>query len=248
MIDGATEQVTLDELIQLALDARMAEVHTSMPAVVESYDKDAGTVKVTLPVNKAVPDGSGNFVSEPYPQLADIRVAWPGAGKFLITWPLEKGDEGTLDVCMRNIGPWRTTGAAGDPGDIGLHTLDGAVFRPSPLTDSKPPTTASASNMVIGSTTDAKGRIVCKPAAGELGQGATKGIARSGDGVKVTGISAFTASSLTFSTVDSAGVAGTVTISVAGGALVVATIGGVVTPLKFSGAVASASSSWTCED
>mgnify|MGYP000963290309 CR=1 FL=1 len=181
MIDGATEQVTLDELIQLALDARLAEVHTSMPAVVESYDRAAGTVKVTLPVNKAVPDGSGNFVSEPYPQLADIPIDWPRCGKYSITFPLEKGDTGVLVFCMRNIGPWRTTGAQGDPGDVGMHTLDGAVFRPGLSPDSKPPSTADASNMVIGSTTDGKGRIELKPAGINLGAGASKGVVREGD-------------------------------------------------------------------
>lgn len=174
--DDATEQITLDELIGIALEARMAEVHTALPAVVTEYDRSAGTVGVTVPISRMIPDGSGNFVAEPYPALKDIRIEWPGCGKFLITWPLEKGDEGVLVICQHNLGPWRTAGDAVEAGDTAMHTLDGAVFRPAPLTDGKTPTTASASNMVIGSTTDTKGRVALKPAGLELGEGATEAV------------------------------------------------------------------------
>ncbi len=185
MSDDASEQITLDELIRLGIDARLVEVHTALPAVVREYDRAAGTVGVSIPISKMVPDGSGNFVAEGYPTLKDIRIEWPGCGKFLITWPLEAGDEGVLVICQHNLGPWRTAGDAVEAGDVAMHTLDGAVFRPAPLTDGKPPTTADVSNMVIGSTTDGKGRIEILPAGGRLGAGASKEIARKGDSVNL---------------------------------------------------------------
>lgn len=181
MSTPATEQITLDELIQLAIEAHMAEVHVAMPAVVRSYDRAKGTVSVSLPVSAMVPDGSGNYVSDPYPPLVDVPIEWPRCGKFSITFPLEAGDTGMVVCCERNIGVWRTTGAVGDCGDVGMHTLDGAVFRPGLSPDGKPPSTASATDMVLGSTTDAKGRVVCKPAGLELGQGATKGVILAND-------------------------------------------------------------------
>ena len=231
--DDASEQITLDELISLALEARLAEVHTSMPAVVTNYDRAAGTVTVTLPIGKMVPDGSGNFVSEPYPKLADVPIEWPRCGKFAITFPLEAGDTGMLVVCMRNIGPWRTTGQAGQPGDVGLHTLDGAVFRPGLSPDNKPPGHTSASNMVLGSETDAKGRAVLKPAGGELGEGATKGIARQGDDISIGECSITTAVI--------GGVTVVVGVTINGTALTPA-------PVNPGGRITGHSNSWTCED
>ncbi len=250
MSDGdATEEITLDELIQLGIAAHMAEVHVAMPAVVRSYDRAKGTVEVSLPVNPMVPDGSGNYVSDPLPVLGDVPIEWPRCGKFSITFPLEAGDTGMIVCCERNISAWRLTGQPSDCGDVGMHTLDGAVFRPGLAADKSPPTTADASNMVLGSTTDAKGRLVCKPAGGQLGQGATSGIAREGDDVSVAAISAATPTSLTFSVVDSLGVSGTINITVAGGALVVVLAPPTMAaPFTMAGAIDTSSSTWTCED
>lgn len=179
MSDQATEDLTLDQLIQLALDARLAEVHVAVPARVTAYDRAAGTVDVTIPVNGMIPDGSGNFVSDPYPALKSIPIQYPRCGKFSITFPLEAGDTGRLVFCERNIGGWLTNGQPQDAGDVGMHTLDGAVFEPGLRIAAAQ--AASADNMVLGSETDAKGRLVCKPAGLELGQGATKGVVLAGD-------------------------------------------------------------------
>ena len=179
MSEQATEEITLDQLIQLALDARLAEVHVAVPARVTAFDRAAGTVDVTIPVNGMIPDGSGNFVSDPYPALKSIPIQYPRCGKFSITFPLEAGDTGRLVFCERNIGGWLTNGQPQDAGDVGMHTLDGAVFEPG-LSPTAPAAT-SASALLVGSATDAKGRIACKGAALELGEGATKGVILAGD-------------------------------------------------------------------
>ncbi len=228
----ATEQITLDELIQLALDARLAEVHTSMPAVVTAYNRTAvpPSVNVTIPVRGMIPDGSGNFVSDPYPALQNIPIAWPAFGKFAITFPIEVGDTGTLDCCERNIGGWMVNGQPQDCADVGMHTLDGAVFRPG--LSPQGPGHASATNMVLGSETDAKGRIVCKPAGGQLGEGSSDGIARSGDSVSL----------------------GACYVTVGAGAVTAVFINGVALPVAADptppnrGTVSGGSTTWTCED
>lgn len=231
----AIEKITLDELIRLGIEAHMAEVHVAMPAVVRAYDRAAGTVSVSLPVNAMVPDGSGNYVSDPYPALDDVPIEWPRCGKFSITFPLEAGDTGMLVCCERAIGAWRTTGKPGDCGDVGMHTLDGAVFRPGLSPDGTPPSTASATDMVLGSTTDAKGRVVCKPAAGALGQGSTKGIARNGDSVSLGNCSVTTAVV--------AGVTVVTAVTINGTALAVSP--SVNNP---GASITGHSTSWTCED
>ena len=233
MSEQATEEITLDQLIQLALDARLAEVHVAVPARVTAFDRSAGTVDVTIPVNGMIPDGSGNFVSDPYPALKGIPIQYPRCGKFSITFPLEAGDTGRLVFCERNIGGWLTNGQPQDAGDVGMHTLDGAVFEPGLRIAAAQ--AASDDDMVLGSETDAKGRVVCKEAGGELGQGAAKGIAREGDSIS---IGTFACSGL-----GSAFAGINWTAPGAGAPTLITT-----TPVTITGKVTDGSSTWTCED
>lgn len=181
MNDEATEQETLDTLLDLHGQVLQQGLYTCAPAVVVSYQRSAGTVEVSFPVGRMVPDGGGNWVPEAEPNMKDVPIAWPRSAAFGLTFPLAAGDTGMVMFCMRNIGPWRTAGQAGSPGDTGMHTMDGAVFYPGLAPDTKPPTHADASNMVVGSETDGAGRIEILPAGGHLGAGASKGINRAGD-------------------------------------------------------------------
>lgn len=180
--ESALEDIPLDELLRLALQDRLIDLHVALPARVESYNATTQTVVVTPMINRYVPDGDGGYVSETLPQLADVPVKFPRCKQFTISFPLVKGDMGALVFCERNIGVWRATGAQSDSGDVGTHTLDGAYFDPGLMPDALASKTASGANMVIGSETDGNSRIEILPSGGvRLGAGATKGIARVGD-------------------------------------------------------------------
>ena len=183
-METALEEVTLDELLELAIENHMIDHQTSMPCVVQSFNADKRTVTVVPAFYRAVPDGNGDYVTEPLPTLSDIPVEYPRVQQFLITFPIAAGDYGRLAFCSRNLGAWRATGNAGDPGDLGTHNLDGAVFIPglSPDKSSAQPQNFSSTNMIIGSDTDGNSRIEIKPSGGvNLGAGATKRVARKGD-------------------------------------------------------------------
>lgn len=237
MSDDATEQITLDELLDIALDARLAEVHTSLPAQVVEYHRTAGTVKVSFPIQRMIPDGAGNYVAEGYPTLDDVPIEWPRCGKYSITFPLEPGDTGRVSFCMVNIGPWRTTGAVGQVGDVGMHTMDGAVFKPGLSADAKPPTATNASAMVLGSTTDAKGRMLLLEAGGQLGEGSNKGIARKGDTTACGKLEILGGVSTSFAGLKYTAPDGTVT-----------TINATGIQANLAGEIDTSSDSWTCED
>ena len=184
------EQITLDELIDYFIESREIDVHVSLPARVDSYDPKTQTVTCTPMINRSLPDGAGNWVSERLPQMKNIPVQFPRCRQFVITFPLAKGDTGKLVFCERNIGAWRSTGAQGDPGDLSLHSLDGGVFEPGLYPDAlmaKNSDTVANSAMVIGSEPSptnpepgaGKSRIVIPPSGGgKLGSAATKPIAR----------------------------------------------------------------------
>lgn len=183
--DDGTEAVTLDELLDQHFDARALYLRVAMPARVVSYNAASATVTVAIPSTLMLPDGNGNYVAEELPNVQDVPVAWQRCGKFSITFPLVAGDGGLILCADVNLGAWRI--AAGknepiDPGDLGVHTIDGAVFLPGVTDDAHAPQHADASNMVVGSETDGPSRIEIKPSGGiNLGAGATKGVIRTND-------------------------------------------------------------------
>ncbi len=186
MSDSAVEQVSLAELLDMHFQHHQVDLHVALPARVERYDTATQTVDVVPQVNRALPDGAGNFVTEPLPKLADVPVLFPRCGRFSITFPLSVGDFVLLVFAERSLAAWRATGAQSDPGDLGMHTLDGAVALPGLFPDAQPAAAADGANMRVGSDTDPNGRIELPGSEIRLGQGASKGIARVGDSVQVT--------------------------------------------------------------
>lgn len=167
------ERIELDDLLRMAHEAAMSGMHISCPAVVRSYDRTAGTVEVSLPVDRLLPDGQGGIVSEPMGSIKGVPIGLPRCRAMGITLPLAKDDTGHIIICERSISAWRA-GKSGHPGDTDMHGLDGSVFYPGLGDEAHPPLGSSADNMTVGSETDAKGRIVYKPAGLELGAGATE--------------------------------------------------------------------------
>lgn len=184
-MDSGAEDITLDELINMALERFGIDLHVSMPGRVESYSAGSATEGPTVDVvpllNRSLPDGAGNYVTEELPKLSDVPVAFHRGGGFIETLPLQKGDFVLLVFCDRNLGRWRTNGAQGDAGDLGRHTLDGAVAIPGVFHDKLPLQTRDADNMRIGRDGVDAAQIKITSTGGELGAGATKEVHRKGD-------------------------------------------------------------------
>jgi hypothetical protein len=181
MSDVGDEQISDFEITQRAIDSRLLDLHTSFPAKVESYSPSANTVDVVPCLNRSLPDGSGNVVSEALPKIAGVPVCFPRSGNYGITFPIQAGDFVFVVCAQRNIGNWRSTGAQGDPGDLGMHTLDGAVAIPGVYPDAKALSSAAANKMVLGKDDTPSARIEITSSGVNLGAGATKGVARAGD-------------------------------------------------------------------
>jgi hypothetical protein len=176
-MDQATEEVTLAELLDMAMDGRQVDMHTAFPAKVDSYDNSKQTINCTPQVRRHLPDGQGNWIDEPLPALADVPVCFPRVGGFFLSFPIQAGDYVLIVVCQKNLSVWRASGTANDPGDLGMHTLDGAIAIPGIFPDSKKLSNSDSTNMVLGSDTDGDSRIEIKPSGGiNLGASASQGI------------------------------------------------------------------------
>ena len=187
---------TLAKLITDAIEGRLAELHTGLPAKVERFnagdESTAPTVDVTPLLKQAVrnPDQTVSILE--MPRIDGVPVAFPRGGGMRITWPLAVGDTVFLAFAERSLERWRahTPGEPVDPVDARKHNLSDAVAIASLTADSGPLRGAHAADLVIGRE-DGSGELRIKPDGSiEMGSaaGAKAAIGRIGDAVTIDAI------------------------------------------------------------
>jgi hypothetical protein len=153
-------------------DARLGQLHTAMPARVESFDAATQTVDVTPQLKQAYPDGEGGVSYKALPVIPNVKVVFPRSGSFFISFPLAKGDFVLLVFNSRSIQAWRDKGQAVEPGDLALHPLDGAVAIPGLFPDASALNDVSASTMKLGKDGTSAAQIEITASQVKLGGGA----------------------------------------------------------------------------
>lgn len=158
-----TRSPTLAETIRDAIDVRLSNIHTSIPARVESYDSTTQRANVKPVVNRTDVIG-GEEITQEFPVLMNVPVAFPRAGGWAITMPLAPGDYVLVTFSERSLDGWRSTGAV--PSDDLLarsHDLSDAVAHPiSVYPDASPIASVAPDHMVIGRE-DTGTRVLIKP-------------------------------------------------------------------------------------
>jgi hypothetical protein len=134
----------LAELVQVAIASALADAHTAMPGQIVAVYTDANgrgqsadvrpSLRNTLPTADDV-EGFEPYAEEDLPVIPRVPIAYPQGGGFAITWPLAAGDFVLLVFAERSIDQWLNTASksrqvAISTGDLGTHTLDGAVALP----------------------------------------------------------------------------------------------------------------------
>jgi hypothetical protein len=139
-VSGATPEWS--ELLQLALDARLFELHTATPGQVVAVHTDAKAKRQYVDVRPCLrrcleADASDAlpFVEEDLPVLPRVPVGYPQGGGWFVSWPLAVGDFVTVVFAERSIDRWLATARKSrsqtiSTGDVGTHTLDGAIALP----------------------------------------------------------------------------------------------------------------------
>lgn len=120
------------QIIKDAIRGELANLWTSLPCIVDSYDADAVTVVVQPTIKIPVRNKLGVIELLQLPLLMDVPVMFPCAGGFTITHPINVGDECFVSFASRNIDIWWQSGGVQNPFDTRKHDLsDGfAFFRP----------------------------------------------------------------------------------------------------------------------
>lgn len=130
-----TEAITtpgLRELIESIVDAKIANIHTGMPARVVKYDKATQTVDVQPSLLRVYKNEDGEEVAERRPQLQKVPVWFPSAGGWMMSWDIQPGDSVWLQFSSRALDYWWASkpGTDVDPVFNRKHDINDAVAFP----------------------------------------------------------------------------------------------------------------------
>lgn len=125
-----TQTPSWAQVIKDAIDARLLDVHTAMPGIVDSYDPSTGLASVAPALKRVYL----NDVAVDLPVIKRVPVLMPRAagGTAYVSMPLQQGDAVTLIFSERSLDVWKSTtgGSTVDPGDPRKHHLADAYCFP----------------------------------------------------------------------------------------------------------------------
>jgi Phage protein Gp138 N-terminal domain len=118
---------SLGAVIAAAIDARLVNVHTHLPARIESYDAVRQRCSVQVELRQAKFEEDGARTPLKIPLLTDVPVLFGGGGDFRTTYPLRRGDQVWLEICEASLALWKPRGGDVDPADDRRMKLSDAV-------------------------------------------------------------------------------------------------------------------------
>ena len=119
---------TFQDVLRLAIDSRIAGIHTALPAKILDYDHETQKARVQPLIKKAYLDGK----VESLPVVDHVPVIWPrttgvDGATVSFTFPVRQDDLCLLLFAERALENWLTAGGEQEPGDPRKHDLTDAV-------------------------------------------------------------------------------------------------------------------------
>lgn len=123
---------TFGQLLREAMDARLADLHVSMPCKVVSYNSSKNTVTVQPLLKRKRRDAAGAKIVTSMKTIQNVPVAFPRCAGGWITFPLAADDIGQLVFAERTLNDWMKSnpGDEVEPSEDTMHPLNGAWFYP----------------------------------------------------------------------------------------------------------------------
>jgi Phage protein Gp138 N-terminal domain len=152
MADGRQQLLNdQEQAMRLILDGRQVGIWTSLPGIIQSFDASTMTCTVQPAIQAIVvnEDGTENFVN--LPLLVDCPVVFPSGGGFLITFPLEQGDECVVNFSSRCIDAWWQLGGVQQAMEARMHDLSDGFVIPGPWSQPNVPPGVNTSKLQIRS-------------------------------------------------------------------------------------------------
>jgi hypothetical protein len=121
-------QPSLSIAISQAIESRLADVHTALPAHVESYDKASGMCSVKIDLKRKF--RGGQVVEVPIIPNVPVLQLRGAQGDAIFHIPVEKGDTGMVIFSERSLDSWLVKGGTLDPEDSRKFDYTDATFYP----------------------------------------------------------------------------------------------------------------------
>lgn len=118
------------ELLNRALDARLADVHTSAVGIVVKYDSTNHTADVKLAAKKQVKAWDDSVAYEDPPILPAVPVCAFGTVREYNRVELKEGDSVWLIFAEQSPAEYLDSGSVSEPGDTARHSMSGAMAIP----------------------------------------------------------------------------------------------------------------------
>lgn len=136
-MDVRERQDPYDEGIAAAIDGKLAEVFTMMPAAITKYNPAKAESEVQIGIKAVVnkPDGSSEIVD--YPPLQNLKTFQLGGGGYTLNFPHAAGGEGIVLFGSRSLDGWQQSGGVQQQTHSRTHSLSDGVFLPGFYSDPK---------------------------------------------------------------------------------------------------------------
>ncbi len=108
---ASSNSPNLLEVINLAIDRFMSDVHTSMPGKIVSYDVATQTATVQPSLKRTYVGGEPQLL----PQLQKVPVIFPSIKNGWLRFPVSAGDTVLLLFSERSLDTWFKNGGEVDP-------------------------------------------------------------------------------------------------------------------------------------
>jgi hypothetical protein len=120
-----------NDVIDRRIGAALRDVHTAMPARVESYDESTGRASVQPLIKYAARNDLGVRVPRLLPIVPSVPIVFPGGGGGGVTFSVTAGDIVLMVVSEVSLDRWLAgDGRAVDPADPRRHCLTDALALP----------------------------------------------------------------------------------------------------------------------
>lgn len=139
------------ELLNMAIESWLTDIHTCMPGRVDSYDSKTQMATIKPLLKRRIVHGDGSEALEILPPITNVPIHFHRAAGFFISFPIEKGDLVTLHFCETSIDNYMSgTGEDTDPDEFRHHDLSDAIAVPGFYPFKRSINDISSVNLVIG--------------------------------------------------------------------------------------------------
>ena len=115
----------LENVIEKALSKSLKELHTALPAIVQSFDPVRQLVDVQPTIQRKI-----KGINQNLPFLAGVPIRYLKSGDFSVTFPILEGDHVLIIMSERSIDNWLESGDIQPAEDIRRHHLSDAFALP----------------------------------------------------------------------------------------------------------------------